>query len=95
MEQLGFAVEGMFPADEPAEEEDAGLNRATWVLLFFIDVTELRCELSMPRGIGPDEKLDGWVERIILPPVPLEPEPILAESVPAAPIDVPVTRRAG
>jgi hypothetical protein len=93
MEQLGFP--GMFTADEPAEEEEPGLDRATWVLLFFVDAREIRCELSLPRGIGPDEKLDGWEERIILPAIPLEPETSLAEAVPSEPIDVPVTRRAG
>jgi hypothetical protein len=50
------------PADEACE---------TWFLLVRPTKTEIRLELSCPRKIGPDGIVDGWHERIILPPVPI------------------------
>jgi hypothetical protein len=98
-DQLAFTTPGMWPEIEPEREvvDDNDLNRATWVLLFYIAARETRCELSMPKEIGADsKKLDSWVERILLPSIPHDPEPAIEENAPAAePIDVPVKRRVG
>lgn len=97
--QLDFPpIPGMVP-DEPddgilSEEEAERLNRVTWVLMFYVDAGGTRCELSLPRNMGPDSKLDAWADRIILPSLPNDPEPVLEQAVPPAPIDVPVKRRA-
>ena len=60
------------PPDEACE---------TWFLLVRPTKNEIRLELSCPRKIGPDGIVDGWHERIILPPVaisgaiePVEPD---------------------
>lgn len=84
-------------ADEAEGEDDDRLNRATWALLFHIDEGEgeTRCELSMPKDMGPDAKLETWVERILLPAIPREPEPAVEGAAPPTSIDVPVKRRAG
>jgi hypothetical protein len=50
------------PPDEACE---------TWFLLIRPTANEVRLELSCPRKIGPDGIVDGWHERIILPPVPI------------------------
>ncbi len=50
------------PPDEACE---------TWFLLVRPTKNEIRLELSCPRKIGPDGIVDGWHERVILPPVPL------------------------
>jgi len=85
---------GMTPEDDYEDDQnDERLNRVTWVLMFYVDRNETRCELSMPRDMSPDGKLDAWVERILLPAISREPEPTVDESVPSAPIDVPVRRR--
>jgi hypothetical protein len=95
--QLDFPpIPGMVaedPDDILSDEEAERLNRVTWVLMFYVDAGETRCELSLPRNLGPDSKLDTWAERIILPPLPNDPEPV-EETVPLTLIDVPVKRRA-
>lgn len=50
------------PADEACE---------TWFLLLRPTADEIRLELSCPRRIGLDGIVDGWHERILLPPVPI------------------------
>jgi hypothetical protein len=98
-DQLAFTTPGMWVEKEPALEvvDESDLNRATWVLLFCIAARETRCELSMPKDLGADsKKLDSWVERILLPSIPHDPEPAIEDDTPAAePIDVPVKRRVG
>ena len=54
--------------------------------------TEIRAELSLPDSMV-DGYVDTWIERIILPPVPLEPASGLVPVEPAAGPDVVVTRR--
>lgn len=96
LEQLAWTIPGMV-AEAEAELEDTDidddrLNRVTWVFMFHVGADETRCELSMPQNIGPDFKLDSWVERILLPALPHEPETTV-EVTPPTPIDVPVKRR--
>jgi hypothetical protein len=47
-------------------------GRMTWILLFHIDVkaSEVRCEFSLPTKMNTGDHVDGWVERIILNPLP-------------------------
>jgi hypothetical protein len=75
--------------DEGPIEADEGT--ATWVLLYHVTETEIRAELSLPDSMV-DGYIDTWVERIMLPPVPLDQAP-MAEAQPAAEADVPVARR--
>ncbi len=92
--QLSFQpIPGMEP-EAVEDDEDEGLNRVTLVLMFYVDAKETRCELSIPADMGPDSKLDTWAERILLPPIPREPEPNVEAMPPPQPIDVPVKRRA-
>lgn len=49
-------------------------GRATWLFLIYRDLVrgELRYELSHPKHMGEDGHVDGWIERIIFPPVPFD-----------------------
>ena len=49
--------------------QDIPRGRITWFLLVARDGDEVRCELSLPAGIGEDGRVDEWQERIILEPV--------------------------
>ena len=46
-------------------------GRDTWLFLIYRDYVrgELRYELSHPNRMGEDGYVDGWIERIIFPPV--------------------------
>lgn len=77
---------------EPAEAEVDGI--ATWILLYNVTDAEIRAELSLPDSMV-DGYIDTWLERIILPPVPLHPAPLATPAEPAAEPQVVVTRRAG
>jgi hypothetical protein len=89
--QLGLPLD-LDDEEGPIVEADSG--EATWVLLYHRSDTEIRAELSLPDSIV-DGRIDTWLERIILPPVPLEPEPELSSGYlfPAGDLDVPVARR--
>jgi hypothetical protein len=62
------------PIDLGDEEyvEDDETETTTWVLLYNVTETEIRAELSLPDSMV-DGYIDTWLERIILPPVPLQP----------------------
>ncbi len=77
--------------DEGPVDADAE-GTATWVLLYHVTESEIRAELSLPDSMV-DGYIDTWVERIILPPVPLEPAASPAVPRPAAEPDVVVARR--
>lgn len=82
------------PAARPAA---SGEQRMTWILLVHRAHGEVRCELSLPTSMGPDGRVDGWQERIILGAIPTDPE--LVEITPPSPpqqpdINVDVKRRA-
>jgi len=69
------------------------VETTTWVLLYNVTEAEIRAELSLPDSMV-DGYIDTWLERIILPPVPLQPAVgIPAQRVAADPA-VAVTRRA-
>jgi hypothetical protein len=46
-------------------------GRDTWLFLVYRDLVrgELRYELSRPNHMGEDRHVDGWIERIIFPPI--------------------------
>jgi hypothetical protein len=92
-DQLPLPGVPLVEQDEDDGLDDATLSRATWVLLFYPGWDETQCELSLPMDMGSDFKLDVWVERILLPPIPHEPEPVLEAGEPSAEIYVPVKRR--
>ena len=56
--------------DEPVDADAEGV--ATWILLYNVTESEIRAELSLPDSMV-DGYIDTWLERIILPPIPLEP----------------------
>jgi hypothetical protein len=76
--------------DEDLFEADAE-GTATWVLLYNVTDSEIRCELSLPDSMV-DGYIDTWLERLILTPVPLESTVRPAPVQPAEP-DVIVARR--
>ena len=82
------------PASRPTASDEP---RMTWILLVHRAQAEVRCELSLPTSMGPDGRVDGWQERIILGAIPTDPD--LLEITPPSPphqpdINVDVKRRA-
>jgi len=74
-------------------------NRVTWVLLVHRDANtrEVRCELSRPVGVAPDKRVDGWIERIILAPIPFDDDAIelpLNDGPKSPEVDVTIKKRA-
>jgi hypothetical protein len=65
-----FAVAASKPAAEVAEDADE--ERVTWILLVHRAKNEVRSEISLPSSIGPDGRIDGWAERILLTAVPID-----------------------
>ncbi|MFZ2878704.1 MAG: hypothetical protein WA009_04125 [Phototrophicaceae bacterium] len=81
---------------QPARPSDHDQQRTTWILLVHRSQGEVRCELSLPTSMGPDGRVDGWQERIILGAIPTDPDAL--EVAPPTPpqqpdIDVAVKRR--
>ena len=70
------------------------VETTTWVLLYNVTEAEIRAELSLPDSMV-DGYIDTWLERIILPPVPLQPAVGLGLPVQRTAADPPVavTRR--
>jgi hypothetical protein len=83
-------------AEGPFEDD----GTATWILLYNVTDNEIRAELSLPDSMV-EGYIDTWVERLILPPIPLEPalplrlggDPIPAARREAGEPDVLVFRR--
>jgi hypothetical protein len=75
--------------DEPVDADTDGLT--TWVLLYSVTDTEIRAELSLPDSMV-EGYIDTWIERLILPPIPLDAAPPLATPRASDPLVV-VTRR--
>lgn len=72
-----MANQRRFDFMEESESIVASMNvpgRATWLFLIYRDFVrgELRYELSHPKHMGEDGHVDGWIERIIFPPVPFD-----------------------
>ncbi len=89
-----FAFEGAgFDKIEFTNDDHSDVK--TWLLMFNIDKSEVRCELSLP--IACNGKVDGWKERIILRSIPLDSTTV---DIPISPlpempdIEVTISRRA-
>ena len=54
-----------------AVNEDEAL--ATWLLLYNVADEQVRAELSLPNGMSERGFVGSWIERIILPPIELNP----------------------
>lgn len=78
-----------------AEPGRAELSRVTWLLLIARGVDEVRCELSLPKEIGDDGKVESWSERIILAPVGRDGEPTVTPADQEPDIVFEVSRRVG
>lgn len=85
----------LFKDMEPPESATvSGPGRPTWFLIFSCDVNELRAELSLPVHMDEDGYVSAWVERIILPPLPLEPAVAATEPDFGPDVDIQIARRA-
>ncbi len=78
--------------DPPVDPDMDGI--ATWILLYNVTESEIRAELSLPDSMV-DGYIDTWLERIILPPIPLHATPSVTAAVPVVEPDVIITRRTG
>lgn len=84
------------PVPAPARPTDTDDKRMTWILLVHRATNEVRCELSLPRSMGPDGRISSWQERIILGSISVDPEAfeITPPRQPLPEINVDVKRRA-
>ena len=93
----------MFPElDEPLSPLEETTPAHTWVLLYHLDRHRklLRCELSLPKSVGIDGRIDDWLDRLILRPISLDPlgdEDVFLDQLDdderGESIDIPVDRR--
>lgn len=83
----------LFESATVADSDDNKRGRTTWLLLVYRGQDEVRCELSLPAAVGDYAKVDTWLERIVLPPLNLEPRALtpLVEAEPDLVVEV--TRR--
>ena len=90
------SLQGILKGFLPDEETKTLPNSAytTWILLFYVTVAEVRAELSLPSVIRDGEIL-AWEERIILPPIEVDPSVLerSPEVDPGPEIEVPVSRK--
>ncbi|MEZ5636112.1 MAG: hypothetical protein R3E92_03155 [Burkholderiaceae bacterium] len=84
------------PVELPQASRPWVRTNTAWILLVHRSQGEVRCELSLPTSMGPDGRVDGWQERIILGAIPTDPD-VLEVAPPTPPqqpdIDVAVKRR--
>jgi hypothetical protein len=65
-----------------------------WLLVVHESEDEVLFELSLPDAVGDDERVDAWVERIIMAPISTDPTPRTASAPDAEPdLDIPLTRK--
>jgi len=73
-------------------------EQLTWALLHYVDLVarEVRIEVSAPRDLSEDRRVGGWIERIIIDPLPFDggSDPVRrpVDPAPAHPVDVPIHR---
>src|SRR5216683_3152470 len=73
----------LFPPDQSIPRPYPA-KRITWLLLVCPTENEVRCELSLPASVGEDDRVEAWMERIVLEPIGLDPNPnTKADSEPA------------
>lgn len=65
-----------------------------WLLVVHEGEDEVSFELSLPDALDEDERVNAWVERIIMAPISIDPTP-REESIPDAEpdLDIPLTRK--
>jgi len=66
----------------------------TWLLLIHHANNEIRSELSQPFEIGPDGRINGWRERILLRSMPLDPEALVITPPSQPDLNVEIRRKA-
>lgn len=89
-------LQAWLPSMEPptvSTGEDE-VQPTTWLLLIHHAINEIRAELSLPFEIGADGRISGWQERILLRPIPLDPEPLVIAPPPLPDVDVEIRRKA-
>jgi len=64
----------LFDTGRKADKRVVSSERMTWFLLVFKGSAEIRSELSLAGEISFDNRVEKWVERIILPPIGLDPD---------------------
>lgn len=94
--QLTFEFELPETATADDDSEEPADERMTWLLLVHRGEGEVRSELSLPRSMGSDGRIDSWEERIVLGSMPIDPAEIdITPPSPVMPdIEVDVKRRA-
>lgn len=88
----------LFPVEvKPEALTSIGGNgrRVTWLLLFYRDELnlEVRSELSRPTSMDENQRVAGWVERIILEPIGFDVNPSIAATPEGTEIDIQIRRR--
>jgi hypothetical protein len=80
--------------DEETAKAEAAENRITWMLLKRRSGDSVFSELSLPREISKSGWVQGWVTRIILDPIDVEPMVVLDDDeVSGEAVEVVVRRR--
>lgn len=87
--QLSF----LFADSAPIVPGPVPTERVTWLLLIARGTEEVRCELSLPKAIGDDGRVESWSERIILGPIGRDGEPTVTPADQEPDIVVEVSRR--
>jgi hypothetical protein len=88
---IQLAFEG-FISKEESERRSLSVYGTTWIFLTYITATKVRAELSLPSSIE-DGHISAWKERIILPPIEVDPESLernILDNDPGPEFDVPV-----
>ncbi len=65
----------MFPElDPPQDTVEEIIPAQTWLLVYHPDRSRkiIRCELSLPKSVGDDGRIDDWLDRLILHPISLD-----------------------
>lgn len=83
---------GLEPVATTSEEQEN--QPSTWLLLVHHAGNEVRSELSLPLDVGLDGRISVWRERILLRPIPLEPEVVDVTPPQQPDIEVVVRRKA-
>jgi len=83
---------GMEPPEASVDEDER--QPTTWLLLIHHAQNEIRSELSQPFEIGSDGRINGWRERILLRPMPLDPEALTITPPSQPDLDVEIRRKA-
>lgn len=89
-----LALDLKLPGEEAAIELPEVIQRQIWLLLIYLDQSEVRAELSLPLRLDEQDRVTGWRERIILPSVDFDPNQIELPSDSSPDIDIAVRRRA-